>query len=196
MEQIPDLVLASSSPRRSLLLSTAGYAFRTELPDVAEAQAEGEDPAEMVLRLSEDKARAVDGGPDDVVLAADTIVVLDGAVMGKPANHGDAIAMLSALSGETHSVLTGWTILRGHDERFGVTESRVEFNALTTGEIEEYIEDTQPWDKAGAYAIQGDGGRLIKRVSGSRANVMGLPIGEVAEALSDLGIPRSTPNGS
>lgn len=196
MQQIPDLVLASGSPRRSLLLSTAGYTFRTELPDVDETQAEGEDPTDMVLRLSEDKARTVAGGPNDVVLAADTIVVLDGAIMGKPANHGDAIAMLSALSGATHSVLTGWTILQGDDERFGVTESRVEFNALTTSEIEDYIEDRQPWDKAGAYAIQGDGGRLIKRVSGSRANVMGLPIGEVVEALSDLGVSRSTPNGS
>lgn len=148
----------------------------------------------MVLRLSEDKARAVTAEPREVVLAADTIVVLDGVVMGKPVDHADATTMLAALSGATHSVLTGWTVVRGDDERFGVSESRVVFNPLDATEIEDYIRDTQPWDKAGAYAIQGDGGRLIEAVSGSRANVMGLPIGDVAEALSDLGVNRSAPN--
>ncbi len=191
-----DLVLASGSPRRSLLLSTAGYVFRTAPPDVDEMQQEGEEPAAMVLRLSEDKARAVSAGSHEVVLSADTIVVLDGAVMGKPVDQEDAAKMLGALSGATHSVLTGWTVIRDDEERFGVAESRVEFHPVDAAEIDRYIEDTQPWDKAGAYAIQGDRGRLIKAVSGSRANVMGLPIGDVAEALRDFGVDRSAPNGS
>lgn len=191
-----NLILASGSPRRALLLSAAGYTFLTEPPDVDESHVDGEEPAAMVLRLSDDKARAIAAGPHDVILAADTIVVLDGVLMGKPTDREDATHMLTALSGTTHSVLTGWTIVRGTDERFGVSESRVEFNVLSPTGIEDYIDDAQPWDKAGAYAIQGDKGRLIKGVSGSRANVMGLPIGEVADALSDLGISRSTPNGS
>ncbi|MGI9529113.1 MAG: Maf family protein [Acidimicrobiia bacterium] len=191
-----DLVLASGSPRRSLLLSTAGYAFRTTAPDVDETQRDGEEPAAMVLRLSEDKARAVSADPHEVVLAADTIVVLDGVVMGKPVDREDATRMLGALSGATHSVLTGWTVIRADEERFGVTESRVEFHPLDTAEIDRYIEDTQPWDKAGAYAIQGDRGRLIRAVSGSRANVMGLPLGEIAEALGEFGVTRSAPDGS
>lgn len=190
-----DLVLASGSPRRSLLLSTAGYAFRTSAPDVDETQHDGEEPAAMVLRLSEDKARTVSAEPHEVVLAADTIVVLDGVVMGKPVDQEDATQMLTALSGATHSVLTGWTVIRGDEERFGVNESRVEFHPLDAAEISRYVEDTQPWDKAGAYAIQGDRGRLIKAVNGSRANVMGLPIGDVAEALKDFGVNRSAPDG-
>jgi len=192
---MPNLILASGSPRRALLLSTAGYTFRTEPPDVDESSAVGEDPADMVLRLADTKARAVAAEPSDVVLAADTIVVLDGVVMGKPADREDAAGMLTALSGATHSVLTGWTVIRGLEERFGVSESRVAFNALSSAEIQDYIDDVQPWDKAGAYALQGDKGRLINGVNGSRANVMGLPIGEVADALADLGVVRSTPNG-
>lgn len=148
----------------------------------------------MVLRLAGDKAAAVAASPQDVVLAADTIVVLDGVVMGKPSSREEAVGMLTALSGVAHSVLTGWTVLRGQDERFGVSESRVEFNGLESAEIDAYIDDVQPWDKAGSYAIQGDAGRLIRRVVGSRANVMGLPLGEIVEALTELDVVRSTPD--
>ena len=188
---MPDLILASGSPRRALLLSTAGYTFRVERPDVDESHEDGEEAAALVLRLAEEKALAVSRSTEDVVLAADTVVVLDGTVMGKPADREDAVAMLTALSGATHSVLTGWTLLAGSEQRYGVHESRVEFNDLSPAEIDAYIDDVQPWDKAGSYAIQGDSGHLIRQVSGSRANVMGLPLGDVAEGLTELGIIRS-----
>jgi septum formation protein len=188
---MPELVLASGSPRRSLLLSSAGYSFRTVVPDVEERALSGENPAEMVLRLAEEKARTVPASEEEAVLAADTIVVLDGVIMGKPEDPQDALAMLQSLSGRSHSVLTGWTIVAGDEERFGVTESRVTFHNLAEAELTRYIEKTNPMDKAGAYAIQGDNGWLIESVSGSRANVMGLPIGDVADALEDLDIRRS-----
>lgn len=185
-----NLVLASGSPRRSLLLSAAGYEFRVAVPDVDETQAPGEDPAEMVLRLSADKAKAVEAASDEAVLAADTVVVLAGEVMGKPTDEAHAVRMLSSLSGRSHQVLTGWTIRSSEGERFGVTESVVRFHSLSGDQIRAYLDEVQPMDKAGAYAIQADGGRLIASVTGSRANVMGLPIGEIAESLTELGVDR------
>ena len=186
-----NLILASSSPRRALLLSTAGFTYDIRAPDVVESFPEDEPPAETVLRLADLKAGAVDRNSGDIVLAADTMVVLDGEPLGKPFDRNDAIRMLTVLSGETHSVLTGWTAVGENDERFGVAESRVAFRTLTRDEIEAYVDDAQPFDKAGAYAIQGENGRLIEHVSGSRANVMGLPLRDIVDALADLGIERS-----
>ena len=191
---MPNLVLASGSPRRSLLLSAAGYTFRVDVPDVDETPRAGEEAAEMVLRLSEAKARAVGGGVDEVVLAADTVVVLDGEIMGKPTDEADAARMLSRLAGRTHQVLTGWTLVVGDQERFGVAESHVRFRPLTDEDVHAYISDVQPLDKAGAYAIQADRGRLISSVTGSRSNVMGLPIGDIVGELDDVGVERSTPD--
>jgi septum formation protein len=188
-------VLASGSPRRALLLSTAGYEFRVEAPDVDETQIPGEDAAEMVLRLSADKAAAVASAHDEAVLAADTVVVLDGDVMGKPTDEDDAIRMLTSLAGRSHTVLTGWNLRTAEGERFGVSESSVRFRPLTTDQILEYLRDVQPMDKAGAYAIQADGGRIIESVTGSRANVMGLPIGEIAVQLQEIGIMRTASTG-
>lgn len=185
------LVLASGSPRRALLLSTAGFVFTTMAPDVDESIVADEPAAEYVLRLSADKARAVAPNRGDVVLAADTTVVLDSEIYGKPADPAEASAMLGALSGRTHSVLTGWTIVSEASERFGVAESRVRFHERSADELAAYVERTEPYDKAGAYAIQGDGGWLIAAVEGSRSNVMGLPLADVVDALKDLGIERS-----
>lgn len=189
-----ELVLASASPRRSLLLATAGYPHDIRAPDIDEAMIEGESPAEAVLRLSEAKADAVRRGRDEVVVAADTMVVLDGVSLGKPVDAEDAHRILTALSARTHSVLTGWVAIGDEGAQFGVAESRVTFKELTADDITRYVADTQPFDKAGAYALQGDAGRLIADVSGSRANVMGLPLREIVEALTELGIERSTPN--
>jgi len=189
-----NLILASGSPRRSLLLTVAGFALDVRPPDVDESFLEGEEAPEAVLRIAELKANAVDRAPGDVVLAADTMVVLDGEALGKPMDATQASTMLAALSGRTHSVLTGWTAIGDLGERFDISESRVTFKDLSADVIERYVSDEQPFDKAGAYGIQGEAGRLIDRVVGSRANVMGLPLREVTEALSDLGIERSSPH--
>jgi septum formation protein len=122
-------------------------------------------------------------------------VVLDEDSLGKPSDRDDAIQMLTTLSGRTHSVLTGWVAIGQGGERFGVAETRVGFKSLDTDAVIAYVDDAQPFDKAGAYAIQGEDGRLIEHVDGSRANVMGLPLREVADALADLGIVRSAPHG-
>jgi septum formation protein len=192
---VPRLILASGSPRRALLLATAGFAFDVSAPDVVETMCEDEPAAEAVLRLAELKAAAVDRASDEVILAADTMVVLDEDSLGKPSDRDDAIQMLTTLSGRTHSVLTGWVAIGQGGERFGVAETRVGFRSLDTDAVIAYVDDAQPFDKAGAYAIQGEGGRLIEHVDGSRANVMGLPLREVADALADLGIVRSAPHG-
>ena len=188
------LVLASGSARRALLLSVAGYTFDVAIPDVDETPLPDEGPAAYVLRLSEEKASSVRAGADAVVLGADTAVVLDGVVLGKPNDEAHALEMLIALSGRSHSVLTGWTVMKGDESRFGVTESRVTFTPRTPDELRGYIQETDLLDKAGAYAIQGDDGWLIDSVRGSRSNVMGLPVADVVGALADLGVERSAPN--
>ncbi len=189
------LVLASGSPRRAFLLRAAGYALDVRVPDVIETVLEEEPAAETVLRLAQLKADAIDRDASEVVLAADTMVVLDGRALGKPTSRDIALEMLRELSGETHSVLTGWVAVGDSGERFGVTETRVTFKALTDESIKDYVDDAEPFDKAGAYGIQGENGRLIEHVAGSRANVMGLPLREVADALNDLGIDRSASHG-
>jgi septum formation protein len=188
-------ILASGSPRRSLLLSAAGYTFTRVVPNVDEIPLEDEPTAEYVLRLSALKAHAVDAAHDDVVLGADTTVVLDGISIGKPRDFDDAMGMLGDLAGRTHSVLTGWTIVGPESERFGVEESLVTFRSRTVEELGDYIRRTEPFDKAGAYALQGDDGWLIERVVGSRANVMGLPLKEIADALEAFGVRRSPSHG-
>jgi septum formation protein len=188
------LVLASGSPRRSLLLTAAGFTIDVRPPDVDESLLVDESATESVLRIAELKANSTNRAADEVVLAADTMVVLDGRPLGKPANTYDASTMLASLSGRTHSVFTGWIAVGDLGERFDVAETRVAFRTLTADQIASYIDDAQPFDKAGAYGIQGEDGRLIEGVVGSRANVMGLPLREVAEALGDLGVERSTPH--
>ena len=144
----------------------------------------------MVLRLSEAKA-SIPVDEDTVVLGADTTVVRDGAMLGKPTDHAEAVDMLMSLQGRSHSVLTGWTVVRGDAFDFGVAETIVTFRSRTVSELSEYVVRTEPMDKAGAYGIQGDDGWLIERVVGSRANVMGLPIGDIAPVLISMGIERS-----
>ena len=189
------LILASASPRRSLLLSAAGFAFTTVVPDVDESPLDDEPPAAYVLRLSDAKAHAVPRDPDDVVLGADTTVVLDGESIGKPKDAADALDMLVRLAGRTHSVLTGWTVVGPDAEPFGVEESLVTFRPRSEHDLRDYVERTEPFDKAGAYALQGDDGWLIERVVGSRANVMGLPLKEIADAFEAFGVRRSPSHG-
>lgn len=186
------LVLASGSPRRRLLLAAAGFEFRVEIPDIDETPLVDESPSDLVSRLSATKA-AVVGDPDSVVLAADTVVVHDGQVIGKPGNAEEAMAILMSLSGRAHSVLTGWTVLGGGAKRSGVAETRVVFGPHTFEELTEYVKRTKPFDKAGAYSLQDDDGWLISEVVGSRSTVMGLPLAAVVGALAEVGIHRSSP---
>lgn len=148
---------------------------------------------EYVLRVCEAKAASVERGHADVVLGADTTVVIDDVMLGKPTDADDALGMLERLAGRTHVVMTGWSILSAHEHRFGVDESRVTFHERARRELIEYIEERKPFDKAGSYAIQGDDGWLIASVEGSRSNVMGLPVRDVVNALAHFGIERSAP---
>ena len=174
-------------------MSSAGYDFSVVPPEVDESIIEGESPVDYVVRISESKARAVERGNGDVVLAADTTVVLEGDVIGKPLDAAHAVDILMRLAGRTHSVLTGWHIVSDQGERFGVDESRVRFRPRNEEELVDYVERTQPLDKAGAYGIQGDNGWLIESVAGSRANVMGLPVKTIVRELAELGVERSAP---
>ena len=182
------IVLASASPRRADLLRAAGIAFEVVVADIDERILAGEAAAAYVRRLAEAKARAAmpraSGRP---VLAADTVVVVDGAVLGKPVDADDARRMLRLLSGRTHSVLTG-VCLTGTCcvEETHVEETSVEFATLSAEEIDWYVASAEPMDKAGAYAIQGLASRFVTTIHGSYSNVVGLPVHVVSRLVFGL----------
>lgn len=180
------LVLASASPRRRELLAQLDVAFDVAVPDVDETPRDGEQPAELVRRLARDKAAAVARArPDAVVVAADTVVDVDGVGLGKPASDDEARRMLRLLSARRHLVHTGVAVAAG--ARVAVTEvitTAVEFVALTEATVDWYVATGEPRDKAGAYAIQGHGGVLVRRIEGSASNVVGLPLAELATMLA------------
>jgi len=177
------LVLASRSPRRAELLSAARIDFIVRAADIDETPREGEDPADYVLRLAEEKARAIGCAEGEIVLAADTTVVLDGEILGKPLDRADAARMLNALSGRKHEVITGVCLRNFNRTATEAASTSVWFAALTAAEIEEYIAGGEPMDKAGAYGIQGLASRYIERVEGSYSNVVGLPVALVYRLL-------------
>ena len=182
------LVLASASPRRAALLAGAGYAFDVVPANVDESRRPGEAAAEYVARLARDKAGAVAGRyPERCVIGADTTVVVDGAVLGKPRDTDDAARMLRLLSGRTHQVLTGVAVRRGARCAGAVETSVVHFAVLDAGRIAWYVGTGEPADKAGAYGLQGRGGRFVTRVDGSRSNVVGLPLDCLERLLAQLG---------
>jgi septum formation protein len=170
------LVLASASPRRADLLSAAGLPFVAQPVAVDESRLAGERPDTYVRRLARTKARAAAAGPDEVVLGADTVVVVGESVLGKPGSAAEAAVMLRQLSGRGHDVLTGIALVRGGDELIDVATTQVVFHPLTDAEIAWYVASGEPEDKAGAYAIQGLASRFVARVEGSYANVVGLPV--------------------
>ncbi len=174
------IVLASASPRRRELLAAAGIPFSVAPANVDETQHPGEDPVAYALRVATAKAAAVHG---ERVLAADTVVHLDGEVLHKPGNPGTAIATLRRLSGREHTVTTA-VVLRGGVERAVVVHTRVCFRALLGEEIERYVATGEPLDRAGAYAIQGGGGALVDWIDGSYTNVVGLPLHETLAMLA------------
>jgi septum formation protein len=185
------LVLASSSPRRHALLAMAGYDYAVIVPDVDETRIPGEDPAAMVERLALLKAGAVAASEETAVVAVDTTVVLDGEVIGKPRDENDAVAILLKLSGRTHLVLSGWAVSVGSTAEVGVAPTAVTMRSIDPSEATAYVATGEPMDKAGAYALQGEGVRLVADLEGSRSNVMGLPLEAIVPALHRAGVERS-----
>ncbi|HEX5715964.1 MAG TPA: Maf family protein [Thermoanaerobaculia bacterium] len=195
MATIPDLVLASGSPRRRELLEGLGVRFKVRPVDLDESPLPGEAPGDYVLRLAIEKA-AARVEPGELVLAADTTVVVDGEILGKPRDDGDARRMLRLLAGREHAVLTG-IALNGSGKAAEVDETLVRFAPLSEAEIDWYVSTGEPRDKAGAYAIQGLGSLFVEAVEGSYSNVVGLPVPRMYRLFARLGYDlkafRSTP---
>lgn len=181
------LVLASGSPRRRQILEALGLEFDVRPPDVDETLRPGESGPDAARRLAERKAAAVESGPDDLVLGADTIVVLDGELLGKPAGAREAEAMLGRLAGRSHTVITGLA-LRGRDGVQSVSAAtEVRFRRLAPVEIPAYVATGEPLDKAGGYGIQGYGSALVEGIHGDFFNVMGLPVPALLDLLRGAG---------
>lgn len=183
-------ILASASPRRIELLSLLGLRFEIIPSNVDEKFMKGEAPRDHVLRLSEEKARIVSTlHPEAWVIGADTIVIINGDVLGKPRTPDEAKEMLGKLSGQIHTVFTGFTVARKSNDilvRYAV-ESSVRFREIPEDEMAWYIRSQEPYDKAGGYAVQGMGAFFIKEIYGSYTNVMGLPLCEVVDVLKRIG---------
>ena len=189
----PLLILASQSPRRLELLAQLGLACEVLPADIDETPMPGETPDALVRRLALGKGAAIrarEAEDPRPVLAADTIVALEGAVLGKPRGRADALEMLQRLSGRTHEVLTAVALLpQTGMPRAVVDRSLVTFRSLRAGEAEAYWETGEPQDKAGAYGIQGRAGIFVTRLEGSYTGVMGLPLAPTAQLLAELGLP-------
>jgi septum formation protein len=181
------LVLASASPRRAELLRAAGFDFVVRTADIDESRRAGESPREYVLRLAVEKARAVEHRAGDVVLAADTTVVVDGSILGKPVDEADARRMLRQLAGRAHDVLTGVCVSQGETVDARADETRVSLLPMSEVEIGWYVGSGEPMDKAGGYGIQGRMSRFVSRIDGSYTNVVGLPVALVHEMLVRAG---------
>ena len=185
---IPPLVLASGSPRRRTLLSMLGIAHTVAPADVDEAPRTGEPPETYVLRLAEAKARAAPTArPDDLVLGADTTVVIDDEMLAKPRDAADAERMLARLAGRTHRVASAVALVRGNRVEVGLDVTHVTFRALDREAIALYVATGEPLDKAGAYGIQGYGAALVERIEGDFFGVMGLPLRIVLDLLTRFG---------
>jgi septum formation protein len=183
-------ILASASPRRQELLKSVGLKFKTIPAHVNEDYKDGESPCQHVQRLACDKAGAIAKKyPDSVVLGADTIVVIDDMILGKPKNKAQVQKMLERLSGREHKVFTGFTLahIASKVKKTRVIQSAVRFKTISPEEMEWYISCDEPYDKAGGYAMQGKGAYFIKTIRGSYTNVIGLPLCEVLEEMKTFG---------
>jgi septum formation protein len=183
---MPPVILASASPRRADLLTAAGVSFEVRAVEIDEIPLDGEAAGDFVVRVAADKAKACAAPMDVVVLAADTVVVIDGRILGKPADDADAARMLRLLSGRGHDVLTGVAVRRGGAVAVAVESTAVTFAPLSAADVAWYVASGEPMDKAGAYAIQGLASRFVERVAGSYSNVVGLPIARVCRMLADV----------
>jgi nucleoside triphosphate pyrophosphatase len=182
------LILASASPRRAKLLRAAGIVFEVVPARVDERAREGEAPPAYVERIATEKAHAVSRDhPGAAVLAADTTVVIDGLILGKPTHDNDARAMLRRLSGRTHEVLTGVALIANGRTETAVETTHVHFAPMSDADVEWYVASGEPRGKAGAYAIQGLASRFVDRIEGSYSNVVGLPVALVWRLLQGMG---------
>ena len=182
------LHLASSSPRRHEILMALGLTFTAAAVDVEERRQPGEAPGDMVLRLAALKARAAPAVASQLVLGADTAVVLGDRVFGKPRDETDALDMLARLSGQQHDVMTGVALLAGSEVCSALSVTKVQFREIRPDEAQTYWQSGEPRDKAGAYASQGLGGAFVESITGSYSGVVGLPVFETAELLRIAGL--------
>jgi septum formation protein len=180
------LILASNSPRRQEILTAAGIAYTIRPPDIVEEPRPGERPLDYVRRLAEEKAFAIPIAKGEIVLAADTIVVLQEHILEKPRHQSDALRMLRLLSGQEHQVITGICLRAADAKVIDVAVTKVRFIPLTEREIADYASSGEPMDKAGAYAIQGQASKFIDRIEGCYFNVVGLPMSLVYLHLKKL----------
>lgn len=182
------LVLASGSPRRREILRLLSLEHETRLAAVDEELRPGEDARIEARRLAVEKASAIPCGPEEVILAADTLVVLGDEILGKPADEADAVRMLMRLQGRRHEVFTGLALRVGSRIEADIAVTRVWFRSLDAAECEEYVGSGEPLDKAGAYGIQGLGAVLVQRIEGEYFNVMGLPVQLLLSLLARFGL--------
>jgi septum formation protein len=195
--EAPPLVLASASPRRRALLAGAGVRFEVIPADVEEVPREGEPPRALVERLASEKALAVSvrlpARPRRFVLGSDTVVVIDDDVLGKPRDEAHAVHLLRRLVGRTHTVWTGVAVVTTGEAEPRVTSvaSRVTLRPANEAELRRYVAGGEPLDKAGAYALQGEGRRFVSRVEGSESNVIGLPVAETLALLAAAGLAHA-----
>jgi septum formation protein len=184
--ELPRIILASGSPRRTEIMNSVGWEFTKDVPDIDETELPGETPEDYVQRLAQTKAEAVaERHPNETVLGADTTVVIDGQIIGKPADMADARRMLSMLSGHWHEVLTGVAIASGGFSRVGLQRTRVKFAEMSPAEIDFLAERGDPLDKAGAYAVQAQAALFIEGIEGDYWNVVGLPISLVYRLITE-----------
>ncbi len=180
------MILASQSPRRRELLGLFRLPFTVEVADIDETMDENKPVYDEVARISREKAIAVERKEDDVVIAADTIVVCDGMRLGKPKSEAEAVKMLTMLSGRAHQVMTGMTVLRGQKSITSTTVTDIHFRPLSQQEIEDYVATLEPMDKAGAYGIQGGAALFVAHIVGDYYNVMGLPVCRLSQDLKQI----------
>jgi septum formation protein len=190
----PRLVLASLSPRRARILGELGVAFRVSASHADESLLPGEDGAAAVERLARQKALAVAGGERLPVLGADTEVVSDGRILGKPGGAAESIVMLRGLAGRTHEVVTGLCLVSGGRAASGVERTRVRFAAMSQRELEWYAATGEPLDKAGGYHVDGRGALFVEAVAGSPSNVAGLPVRLLLRLVRELGVDIGWPS--
>ncbi len=196
MINLPKLILASASPRRAEILTAVGWKFEKHAAEVDETELPNEKPADYVQRLAGEKAAAVaEKYKNQLVLGADTIVVIENQIVGKPKDLADARKMLRMLSGNWHEVLTGVAIVKDKEISIGLQRTRVKFAQLVEAEIEFLIERGEPLDKAGAYAVQAQAALFIEQIKGDYWNVVGLPVSLVYELVSRQGAKMQRKTG-
>jgi len=184
----PSLILASSSPRRKEILEAMGLAFAVRTSNIDESLLENEQAADMVVRLAAAKATAIAARAGQIIIGADTVVVLNEEIFGKPVDVDDALRMLRKLSGATHQVMTGVAVATPAGLQSTLSITDVRFREISHDEAHRYWQSGEPWDKAGAYAIQGRGGVFVEAIMGSFTSVVGLPVFEVARLLREAGL--------